>query len=235
MADLNRRRELLDEKSYQQSYERFFEDPDLTRINAEFVRGWAWQFKDFYGRAYRARNDHPANVIVVRHEDLLVEPIEHMARIYGFLTVANDEATVRSCVESNSFEKLSGGRRKGQEDNTPFVRKGVSGDWKNYFTAAASKPSKRPPETSAPKRGTRTTATGASRRGGLRGPCAPRRRTAARSRPRRALHGRTPGPSYRSRTDPLRNVPVPPTDPGPAPALGHPPRPAAVLQARTET
>jgi len=36
-------------------------------------------------------------------------------------------------VWENSFEKKSGGRAKGTENKTSHYRKGISGDWKNYF------------------------------------------------------------------------------------------------------
>jgi len=41
---------------------------------------------------------------------------------------------VRRCVSSASFEKLSRGRSRGQEDPTSFFRKGVAGEWRNVFT-----------------------------------------------------------------------------------------------------
>jgi len=127
------------QKFYQQSYERFFEDQELTRINPEYARGWGWQFQDFYSQALRVRDEFPDNVIVVRYEDLLEDPIAGMAKVYGFLKVAADEGTVRSCVESCSFERLSGGRKTGEADNSSFFRKGVAGDWKNYFTEEATR------------------------------------------------------------------------------------------------
>ena len=34
----------------------------------------------------------------------------------------------------NSFERKSGGRRKGEEDVRHHYRKGIPGDWRNYFT-----------------------------------------------------------------------------------------------------
>jgi len=39
----------------------------------------------------------------------------------------------------NSFERHSKGRKKGQEDNASHFRKGVAGDWVNYFTPAIKK------------------------------------------------------------------------------------------------
>jgi hypothetical protein len=41
---------------------------------------------------------------------------------------------VRRCVESASFERLSRGRQRGEEDPSSFFRKGIAGDWQNVFT-----------------------------------------------------------------------------------------------------
>ena len=69
----------------------------------------------------------------VRYEDLLVRPNEEVHRLLGFLGVDTDEWLVQSCVNSASFENLSKGRERGQEDPSSFYRKGVAGDWKNLF------------------------------------------------------------------------------------------------------
>lgn len=68
----------------------------------------------------------------VRYEELLTRPEEEMARILRFLGA--DAADARRCVDAASFEKLSRGRSRGEEDPTSFFRKGVAGDWKDSFT-----------------------------------------------------------------------------------------------------
>ena len=55
-------------------------------------------------------------------------------RGFGFLGVDTDERKVEHSVSSASFEKLSRGRQRGQEDPSSFYRKGVAGDWRNYFS-----------------------------------------------------------------------------------------------------
>ena len=37
-------------------------------------------------------------------------------------------------VLANRFERLTGGRKRGQEDLAAHERKGVAGDWRNYFS-----------------------------------------------------------------------------------------------------
>lgn len=41
---------------------------------------------------------------------------------------------LRRAIRSQSFERLSGGRRPGEEDVASHYRKGIAGDWRNYFT-----------------------------------------------------------------------------------------------------
>ncbi len=88
-------------------------------------------------RVGKAVEDGPAllgtNYREVRYEDLLEEPEEGVRRLLEFLGADASEQTVRRCVSAASFEKLAGGRRRGQEAAS-FFRKGVAGDWKNVFT-----------------------------------------------------------------------------------------------------
>jgi len=88
-------------------------------------------------RVGRAVEDGPAmfgdRYTEVRYEDLLESPHEEVERLLGFLGMDADKALVERCVSSASFEKLSRGRERGQEDPSSFYRKGIAGDWKNLF------------------------------------------------------------------------------------------------------
>jgi hypothetical protein len=44
------------------------------------------------------------------------------------------KATLMEIAKVASFEKLSGGRTRGDEDRASFFRKGVSGDWRNRLS-----------------------------------------------------------------------------------------------------
>ena len=101
---------------------------------AGWLRGNAAKWNTRVGRATQ---DGPAllgaNYAEVRYEDLLKRPRKEAGRLLEFLGVDASEQTVQRCVRATSFEKLSGGRSRGEEAAS-FFRKGIAGDWKNAFT-----------------------------------------------------------------------------------------------------
>jgi Sulfotransferase domain len=104
-----------------------FPEGQLEKLAAE----WAL-------RVGKTVEDGPAllgeNYTEVRYEDLLHDPEVEVRRLLTFLAVASDEKSVTRCVEAASFEELSRGRKRGEEDPSSFFRKGVAGDWKRVFT-----------------------------------------------------------------------------------------------------
>jgi len=102
----------------------------------ERLRGAA---RSWNARVGKTAQDGPTllgpNYTEVRYEDLLERPDEEVGRLAGFLGADTSEKAVHRAVGSASFEKLSRGRERGQEDTSSFYRKGIAGDWKNHFTA----------------------------------------------------------------------------------------------------
>lgn len=72
----------------------------------------------------------------VRYEELSSNTLN---AIKGVIEEINEEKTnqikLKKIIARNSFAKNSGGREPGMEDSKSFYRKGISGDWKNYFDA----------------------------------------------------------------------------------------------------
>lgn len=69
-----------------------------------------------------------------RYEDLLIAPDVHLRTIFDIIGLPLGGDEIADIVDRYSFEKMSRGRLAGQEDTSSFFRKGISGDWKNYFT-----------------------------------------------------------------------------------------------------
>jgi hypothetical protein len=115
------------------------EDPRMATEGSIFteerLRQAARHWRLLVGRAVE---DGPRllgdNYAEVRYEDLLERPHREVERLLCFLGVDAGGALVERCVDSASFERLSKGRERGQEDTSSFYRKGVAGDWKNHFT-----------------------------------------------------------------------------------------------------
>lgn len=69
----------------------------------------------------------------VKYENLRMHPTEELVRLVRQLSgkiLHPDKA--REIVDRHSFERVSG-RRVGEENVRSFMRKGIIGDWKNYF------------------------------------------------------------------------------------------------------
>lgn len=88
---------------------------------SEFVRRW-------HGRP---------GVTHVRYEDLRADAAGELVRVVRALTGrALDARTAAAIADQFSFERQAG-RRPGEEDRQSFLRKGVVGDWANYFGTEA--------------------------------------------------------------------------------------------------
>lgn len=75
----------------------------------------------------------------VRYEDLRANPVDELSRIVSELANRTlDDSSLHAIVDKYSFEKMSG-RKIGESVSRSFMRKGVVGDWKNYFNKEAKK------------------------------------------------------------------------------------------------
>lgn len=121
--------------------EAYREDPDRMLESGESVfagNSLARMAAEWAARVGKTVEDGPAllgaNYAEVRYEDLLARPEAEARRLLEFLGADADDETARRCVSAASFEKLSKGRERGEEDPSSFFRKGVAGDWRNTFT-----------------------------------------------------------------------------------------------------
>jgi hypothetical protein len=104
---------------------------DEERLRSGFAEGWSRMCARIIEDGPRLLGENYAEV---RYEDLLDRPVEEAGRLLGFLGADDGRETVERCVNAASFERLSKGRKRGEEDSSSFFRKGVAGDWRSVFT-----------------------------------------------------------------------------------------------------
>ena len=69
----------------------------------------------------------------IRYEDLKADALPVMTGVAEFLGADAAPGKIQAAIDAASFEKMSGGREAGREDEGSFFRKGVSGDWREKF------------------------------------------------------------------------------------------------------
>jgi len=92
-----------------------------------------------FNRSWLEQGDLPGSRLSkVRYEDLLNDTKAELTRILTETTGRPpDPVAVQSIVGRYAFSRQAG-RTRGQEDSGSFLRKGIAGDWRNYFTAEAA-------------------------------------------------------------------------------------------------
>ena len=73
---------------------------------------------------------------LIRYEDLLDNDLEVLESVLlDRCELGVSRERLREAVRQYRFENWTGGRPRGQEDQLSHERKGIAGDWRNYFTA----------------------------------------------------------------------------------------------------
>lgn len=80
----------------------------------------------------------PENIYHTSYERLSYDITQEMHNILSFLQIASNPRDISIITEQHSFYNLTK-RLPGDEKKTEFLRKGVVGDWKNYFDDKSKK------------------------------------------------------------------------------------------------
>jgi len=76
-----------------------------------------------------------SNEAVIRYEDLLDNDLKTLEDILlRHCEIPLSTERLREIIVHNRFENVAGGRKRGEEDQKAHERKGIAGDWRNYFT-----------------------------------------------------------------------------------------------------
>lgn len=89
---------------------------------ANMLRSWATA----------AKSD--PSITIMRYEDLTgPDKAAAWSRLLTHCDIKVPADVLTKVLDTYAFEKISGGRKLGEEDKQEKYRKGVPGDWKNYF------------------------------------------------------------------------------------------------------
>jgi hypothetical protein len=80
--------------------------------------------------------------LLVRYEDLNSDEHSCFRKIISYCDMEIPEKALKDAVEKHSFEKRAG-RKPGEEDVASHHRKGIIGDWRNYFDSRVTEEFKR--------------------------------------------------------------------------------------------
>jgi hypothetical protein len=75
-------------------------------------------------------------VYIVKYEGLLVHAKGELIGVFNFLNTEVTDKRISEAVKAFDFKQLTQ-RNQGDENTNSFLRKGVSGDWKNHFSKEA--------------------------------------------------------------------------------------------------
>lgn len=94
---------------------------------------------DFFEHMYSVkRHEHKHDIKTVKFENLINNQFEMFKDILLHLEIDlsnHQEKTLHTILEQHSFTKMSCGRKAGDVNSDHHYRKGIVGDWKNFFSA----------------------------------------------------------------------------------------------------
>jgi hypothetical protein len=116
---------------------RFFvqRDPGLRLVrffDDQVIEKWAGLWLESIEACHRQTRQANGNLIVT-YESMKKNMGAELQRIFRYLQVADDASIAAECARQASFQSLTG-REPGILDPTAKIRKGIAGDWRNYFT-----------------------------------------------------------------------------------------------------
>lgn len=87
-------------------------------------------------RSWINADEEGGKVRIFRYEDLAGDNLNFLIQLFDYLNILMPEDKLLSLYGRHRFEKHSGLRKQGVEDRYSHYRKGVSGDWRNYFDSS---------------------------------------------------------------------------------------------------
>ncbi len=87
-------------------------------------------------RSWLEADDDRRDAKVFRYEDFAADSRGFLQDLFAYLKIELPADRLAALHDRHQFKKVAGGRQPGTEDPRDHYRKGVAGDWRNYFDAA---------------------------------------------------------------------------------------------------
>jgi len=91
------------------------------------------EFGSFAAQRSWVQAKHSKNIAILRYEDFADDNKKFLKRLIQFLDIEIPEAEIDVLYKKYAFKNMANGRKHGEEDKFSHYRKGVAGDWQNYF------------------------------------------------------------------------------------------------------
>ncbi|MDJ0599135.1 MAG: sulfotransferase domain-containing protein [Crocosphaera sp.] len=119
---MQERREQLNQMSIDDGLMLLINDVKTHKANQiECLRSWL-----------KAKTD--SRVLICKFEDMIgSDSLETFKKIFFHFDIDIPESVLKNLLQKHSFKAKAGGRKQGQGNQKSHYRKGISGDWKNYF------------------------------------------------------------------------------------------------------
>ncbi len=87
--------------------------------------------------------EHKDEIVLVKYEDILEHPVDGICNIFNGLNLEYDKNIIKSIVDKHTFSKMQSKEESEKDkdiaylknsEKSLFIRKGKSGEWKEYLT-----------------------------------------------------------------------------------------------------
>lgn len=89
-------------------------------------------------RSWMSTVGEDEEVKIFRYEDFARDNYGFLHELFKYLLIDMPDADFNQLYAKNTFSRITGGRELGEEEKRSHYRKGISGDWMNYFSPAIS-------------------------------------------------------------------------------------------------